>query len=70
MFARLFMKYEQAIVITGCALTSVGTLGWMTNDIHVREKNQLIGKYQDRISILEQENKGLKALIESLPIQF
>jgi|LauGreDrversion4_2_1035121.scaffolds.fasta_scaffold1133782_2 hypothetical protein len=70
MFARAFAKYEQAIVIAGCALTSAATLGWMTIDIHTREKKEIVAKYEDRINLLEQENKGLKKLIEARLIQF
>ncbi len=70
MLVKLFTKYEQALTVAGCAITSVATLGWMTTDIHLREKKTIMAKYQDKINLLEQENKGLKDLIQARSIQF
>jgi hypothetical protein len=70
MFSRVFAKYEQAIVVTGCSLTSFVTMGWMINDIQMREKKQLVINYEKKIKTLTEENKGLKNLIEARGIQF
>jgi hypothetical protein len=60
MFARVFVKYNQAFIVAGCAMTSFVTLGWMVNDIHLREKAQLKREYENKITILIGELQELK----------
>lgn len=54
------MKYDQAIIVAGCAMTSFMTIGWMVNDIHLREKDVLRKKYETTIEQLKQEIVELK----------
>jgi hypothetical protein len=70
MLVRTFAKYEQAIVVAGCSLTSFVTMGWMINDIQMREKKELIMNYEKKIKTLKEENRGLKGLIRARGIQF
>ena len=70
MLARTFVKYEQAIIVAGCSLTSFVTIGWMINDIQQREKQQIIVKYEKKIKTLKQENMGLKELFKARGIKF
>jgi hypothetical protein len=60
MLRSVFKKYEQAFIVVGCAATSIATLGWMVNDIHLREKNQLKIDYENKINKLKQEIASLK----------
>jgi hypothetical protein len=46
--------------VAGCALTSFLTMGWMVNDIHLREKRQLQQEYEYKISNLSKEIAMMK----------
>jgi hypothetical protein len=61
MFRRVFAKYDQALIVAGCAMTSFVTMGWMVNDIHLREKANLKMEYENKIQGLTQEIQELKA---------
>ena len=45
----------------GCATISFATLGWMVNDIHLREKKTLRCGYENTIKDLKEEIATLKA---------
>jgi hypothetical protein len=60
MLATVYRKYDQALIVAGCALTSFLTMGWMVNDIHLREKRQLRQEYECKISNLTKEIAMMK----------
>ena len=60
MFTRVFAKYNQALIVGGCAMTSFVTMGWMVNDIHLREKAQLKSEYENKIEVLTKQIEVLK----------
>lgn len=61
MLRRLYNKYDQALIVGGCATISFATLGWMVNDIQLREKNKLKCDYENTIKGLKEEIATLKA---------
>lgn len=61
MFRRVFVKYNQALIVGGCAVTSFVTMGWMVNDIHLREKAQIKKDYENKLEVLTREIQELKA---------
>lgn len=61
MFTRVFAKYNQALIVGGCAMTSFVTMGWMVTDIHQREKSQIKKDYENKLEILTREIEELKA---------
>jgi hypothetical protein len=60
MFRRVFAKYDQALLVAGCAMISFATIGWMVNDIHLREKRTIHQNYESKIKLMEEHIKTLQ----------
>lgn len=60
MIVSFYRKFNQGIIVAGCAMTSFVTLGWMMLDVHRLEKKELINKYESKISNYEKEINNLK----------
>ena len=61
MFVRVFAEYGQGLIVAGCAMTSISTMGWMVNDIHQREKRTIQQNYESKIKMMEEHIKTLKS---------
>lgn len=60
MLLPIYRQFSQGIYVATAALTSILTLGYMTDDIHRIEKKQLRMKYEEQISQLNSEMEMLK----------
>jgi hypothetical protein len=53
-------QFSQGIYVAGCALMTMGSLGWMMLDNFKFQKKQLIRDYDNKIKILNDEINKLK----------
>jgi hypothetical protein len=53
-------QFSQGIYVGGCAVMSIGTLGWMVSDSFEFQKKQIINDYENKIKNLNNEINKLK----------
>jgi hypothetical protein len=53
-------QFRQGFYVGGCALMTMGTLGWMISDNFNFQKKQIINDYENKIKKLNDEISKLK----------
>lgn len=53
-------QFSQGFYVGGCAVMTMGTLGWMISDNFNSQKKQIINDYENKIKNLNNEISKLK----------
>lgn len=52
----IYNKFSQGILVSGCAVMTFATLGFMINDSFEIQKKQMKNMYESQIKVLNEEN--------------